>query len=163
FVESMNGADGITFDKAGNLWVAPNQADQITVLNKDGRVIAQLGAFLGIRNDGAPRGLLFPASLVIVGDDVFVTNLALPLPGATIFGDAGQYEKLRGRAFGEVDPNDRQSKKITDIEFAPTNSRGMVEYSTDIIILRPIDPNKSNHRLFYELSNRGTILSLRVV
>lgn len=83
FVESLNGADGITFDKAGNLWVAPNQADQIAVLDPTGRVIAQLGAFLGIRKDGSPRGLLFPASLVIVDDDVFVTNLALPLPGAT--------------------------------------------------------------------------------
>ncbi len=83
FVESLNGADGIAFDRAGNLWVAPNQADQIVALNENGRVIAQLGAFLGIRRDGSPRGLLFPASLVIVGDDIFVTNLALPLPGAT--------------------------------------------------------------------------------
>ncbi len=82
FAESINGADGIAFDRAGNLWVAANQADQVIALNESGRVIAQLGAFLGIRRDGSPRGLLFPASLVIVGDDLFVTNLALPLPGA---------------------------------------------------------------------------------
>jgi hypothetical protein len=42
-------------------------------------VIAKLGDFLGIRDDGSPRGLLFPASLVIVDDTIFVTNLALPL------------------------------------------------------------------------------------
>ncbi|MFL6655408.1 MAG: SMP-30/gluconolactonase/LRE family protein [Sulfurifustis sp.] len=83
FSESIDGADGIVFDAAGNLWVAANQADRIVALNPNGRVIAQLGAFLGIRNDGTPRGLLFPASVVIVGHDIFVTNIALPLgPGA---------------------------------------------------------------------------------
>ena len=49
------------------------------ILNDSGRVIAKLGDFLGIRGDGSPRGLLFPASLVIVDDKIFVTNLALPL------------------------------------------------------------------------------------
>ena len=54
---------------------------QVIALNSDGRVIAKLGAFLGIRSDGAARGLLFPASLTIVNDRIFVTNLALPLTG----------------------------------------------------------------------------------
>ena len=81
FAESINGADGIAFDNAGLLWVAANQSDTIIVLNEDGRVIAKLGEFLGIGRDGAPRGLLFPASLVINGKWVFVTNLALPLTG----------------------------------------------------------------------------------
>ncbi len=81
FAESINGADGIAFDDAGNLWIAANQADQVIALNSDGRVIAKLGAFLGIRSDGAARGLLFPASLTIVNDRIFVTNLALPLTG----------------------------------------------------------------------------------
>jgi hypothetical protein len=52
------------------------------ILNDSGRVIAKLGDFLGIESDGSPRGLLFPASLVIVDDTMFVTNLALPLTGA---------------------------------------------------------------------------------
>ena len=43
---------------------------------------AKLGDFLGIRDDGSPRGLLFPASVVIVEDKIFVTNLALPLTPA---------------------------------------------------------------------------------
>ncbi|UCD77687.1 MAG: SMP-30/gluconolactonase/LRE family protein [Desulfobacterales bacterium] len=82
FAESINGADGIALDNAGLLWVAANQADKMIVLNEDGRVIAKLGEFLGIRRDGSPRGLLFPASLVISGKWVFVTNLALPLTPA---------------------------------------------------------------------------------
>lgn len=82
FAESINGADGVAYHE-GNLVVAANQADEIVILNENGRVIAKLGDFLGIRDNGSPRGLLFPASLVIVGDKIFVTNLALPLTQAT--------------------------------------------------------------------------------
>lgn len=79
FAESINGADGLAFDERGRLWVAANQADELVALNEKGRVVAKLGDFEGIRKNGTPEGLLFPASLVILGDDIFVTNLALPL------------------------------------------------------------------------------------
>ena len=79
FAESINGADGIAFDKRGRLWVAANQNDEVVALNTKGRVIVRLGEFEGIRRDGSPKGLLFPASLVIVGDEMFVTNLAVAL------------------------------------------------------------------------------------
>jgi sugar lactone lactonase YvrE len=81
FVHSINGADGVAIDAANNLWVAANQADEIVVLDPSGRVIAKLGDFDGIDRNGAPVGLLFPASLVIVGDFVYVTNLSLDLRG----------------------------------------------------------------------------------
>lgn len=84
FAESINGADGMVSDKYGRLWIAANQADQVVVLDGEtGRTLAELGKFLGIRSDGAARGLLFPASLVIVDHKkVLVTNLALPLTGS---------------------------------------------------------------------------------
>ncbi|MFL6650451.1 MAG: alpha/beta hydrolase domain-containing protein [Sulfurifustaceae bacterium] len=91
-----------------------------------------------------------------------ITQVESPAFGGASFGDVGPYEKLIGRAFGEVDPNDPKNKDITDIALAPRNARGNVEYDTGIIILRPVDPSKGNHRLFYELSNRGVILALRV-
>jgi hypothetical protein len=90
-----------------------------------------------------------------------ITQIESPAFGGATFGEVGPYEKLVGRAFGEVDPRDPQSRVITDIDLAPRNARGMVEYDTGIIVLRPIDPTKGNHRLFYELTNRGVILSLR--
>jgi sugar lactone lactonase YvrE len=79
FAESINGADGIAFDRHGTLWVAANQADDIEGLNANGRVVAKLGGFERIRRDGSPDGLLFPASIVILGHEMYVTNLALPL------------------------------------------------------------------------------------
>ena len=82
WAESLNGADGITSYR-GWLVVVENQSDVISILDDKGRVVAKLGAFLGIRDNGSPRGLLFPASLVVVDDTIFVTNLALPLTMTT--------------------------------------------------------------------------------
>jgi sugar lactone lactonase YvrE len=74
---SINGADGLIIDKSDNIWVAANQSDEIVVLDPTGKVIAKLGDFSGIDNQGAVRGLLFPASLVFNGNFVLVTNLVL--------------------------------------------------------------------------------------
>ncbi len=82
FAESINGADGLVFDRLGRLWVAANQNDEVVALNANGRPVVRLGSFEGIGRDGAPRGLLFPASPVIVGDEMFITNLAIPLTDA---------------------------------------------------------------------------------
>ncbi len=72
-----------------------------------------------------------------------------------IFGAAGAYEKLRGKAYGEIDPTLPQNAVITDIGLAPRNIRGMVEYSMDIYLLRPLNPAAGNHKLFAEIPNRG--------
>jgi sugar lactone lactonase YvrE len=79
FAESINGADGIAFDRKGRLWVAANQGDEVVALNRNGRVVERVGSFEGIGKDGAARGLLFPASIVISRGFVYVTNLALAL------------------------------------------------------------------------------------
>ena len=82
FVNSINGADGLIIDANDNVWVAANQADEIVVVNPAGRAIAKLGDFDGIDQQGAPVGLLFPASLVMVGNFIYVTNLSLDLEHA---------------------------------------------------------------------------------
>ena len=71
------------------------------------------------------------------------------------FGPVGQYEKLRGTAYGELDPSDPRNAVITDIDLAPVSDRGMVEYSMDIFILKPIDLTAGNHRLLFDFNNRG--------
>ncbi len=79
FVNSVNGADGLIIDEDDNVWVAANQADEIVVIDPTGRVIAKLGDFGGIDDDGAAIGLLFPASLVFSNSNIYITNLALDL------------------------------------------------------------------------------------
>ena len=78
FTSSINGADGLLLDRQDNVWVCANQSDEIVVVDKTGRAIAKLGDFNGLGN-GAPRGLLFPASLVKSGDWIYITNLSLDL------------------------------------------------------------------------------------
>ena len=75
--------------------------------------------------------------------------------GGVSFGGVGQYEKLRGTAFGELDPIDRHNAIITDIELAPRNAAGKVEYSMDIFILKPVDLWRGNHRVLLDFNNRG--------
>ena len=85
FVNSINGADGLVLDSDDNLWVAANQSDEIVVVDKTGKVLAKLGDFDGLVNDGTPKGLLFPASPAFSrdGKTLYVTNLALDLRVAT--------------------------------------------------------------------------------
>src|SRR5918994_4827800 len=65
-------------------------------------------------------------------------------------GRVGPYEKLRGKAFGEVDPDDPRNAVITDLKLARRNARVKVEYSMDIFILKPIDLRKGNHKIFLD-------------
>jgi Alpha/beta hydrolase domain len=90
---------------------------------------------------------------------ITITRVESPTFEGMTFGDVGQYEKLIGRAFGEVDPNDPRNALIADIALAPRNVRGMVEYSMDVYMLRPVDRTKGNRRLFVEFTNRGNSYS----
>jgi len=78
-----------------------------------------------------------------------------PLADGAAFGAAGAYERVIGTAHGEVDPEDPANRGIVNIDKAPLNARGRVEYSTVIFILRPKDPLKGNGRILYEVNNRG--------
>ena len=68
---------------------------------------------------------------------------------------AGEYELLSGTVHYEVDPLQASSRDITDIRFAPRNERGKVEFSGPFLILRPIDPARSNGTTLFEVANRG--------
>jgi hypothetical protein len=78
-----------------------------------------------------------------------------PAWGGRNFGEIGAYERVIGKAYGEIDPQSPSNTMIQDIALAPKNARGMVEYSTDIDILRPADRSKSNGVLFFNIINRG--------
>src|SRR3954467_5918858 len=78
-----------------------------------------------------------------------------PAFGGRNFGEVGAYERVIGKAYGEVDPQLPSNAMIQDIALAPKNAKGMVEYSTDIDILRPADRSKANGVLFFNIINRG--------
>jgi Alpha/beta hydrolase domain len=71
------------------------------------------------------------------------------------FGEAGQYETLAGRVFGEIDPNDPHNTIITDIRLAPKNANGKVEYIASFFLVKPIDMSKSSRLMWHDVPNRG--------
>ena len=71
------------------------------------------------------------------------------------FGSAGPYERLIGKAYFAVDPANPANQIISDIGRAPRNENGLVEFSSDIYVLKPRDPANGNGAVLYEVSNRG--------
>ena len=112
----------------------------LPVLAAGGRLLAQ------------PRAAALPSALSNV-TRVEITRRE-PLAGGLAFGSTGSYEKLVGTAYLEVDPDDPRNALIVDLDKAPRNARGMVEYSTDLYLLKPLDLRKGNGKIF-QVNNRG--------
>jgi hypothetical protein len=78
-----------------------------------------------------------------------------PFAGGGAFGDTGAYERLLGKAHFAIDPDEAGLPDIVDLELAPRNADGLVEFAATVDIIKPVDLDKGNNRLFYEFSNRG--------
>jgi hypothetical protein len=83
-------------------------------------------------------------------------NVVEPFAEGQSFGDAGPYLRIRGVAKGELDPAAPENRVIVDLDKAPRNARGQVEYETDFFVLRPADPSRTNGVLVYDVTNRGS-------
>lgn len=81
-----------------------------------------------------------------------------PAFGGQSFGAVGPYEILIGRARAVIDPAAALNLRIVDLDKAPRNAAGLVEYSFDVHILKPVDITRGNRVLFYEFNNRGNRL-----
>src|SRR5882672_1150786 len=116
--------------------------DKIRVMFKKSLILLVLAASL------AP----WPSEARVVR---FVVEQKRPLAEGTTFGTAGAYERLDGTAYFEMDPKDPLNAIIVNLDRAPRNARGMVEFSAPFVILKPVDLAKGNHKIFYAINNRG--------
>lgn len=66
-----------------------------------------------------------------------------------------EYRILKGTFHGELDPDDAGNRDIVDLDKAPRNAQGKVEYAATFSIARPADPAKGSGVLFYDVPNRG--------
>ena len=83
------------------------------------------------------------------------------LDGAAFKGAGGTgsaYEKIEGVLHFSSDPAARPNEPIADLGLAPRNARGLVEYSADFYLLRPLDGGR--HRLLLDVPNRGRKIAL---
>lgn len=84
------------------------------------------------------------------------------LAGGKAYGNVGPYVRLRGRLTFAVEPAGLENQAITDIRLAPRDAAGRVVFAADFILLKPLDPTRSNGRLLYEAPNRGGLSLLNI-
>jgi hypothetical protein len=92
----------------------------------------------------------------------FVVTQTRPFAGGMSFGDVGQYERLDGTAYFEVDPKAPLNSVIVNLDKAPRNAQGLVEFSSPFFILKPVDMASSNHKIFFGLNNRGNKIEIEL-
>ncbi len=90
----------------------------------------------------------------------FDLTLARPLAGGRAFGDVGPYEELRGRLRFTLDPTHAANVRITDLERAPRNRDGHVEFAADVSILLPAERPRGNGRMIVDVVNRGNTVTV---
>ena len=77
------------------------------------------------------------------------------------FGEAGPYERRTGTVAFALDPADPANSNVVDLALAPTNARGLVEFTADLDMLQPVDLARGSGRLLYDVNNRGNKTVLR--
>src|SRR5262245_8986304 len=85
----------------------------------------------------------------------FDVMLRRPLAEGRPFGEFGPYEELKGRLQFAIDATHAANVRITDVERAPRNGDGRVEFAADVSILLPVDRARANGRLLVDVVNRG--------
>jgi hypothetical protein len=85
---------------------------------------------------------------------VHVTERSDVLAGKP-FGKSGPYERIVAKVHFAVDPANPANRSIADIDLAPRNAAGLVEFSADLYVLKPRDPATGNGTVLFEVSNRG--------
>jgi hypothetical protein len=80
----------------------------------------------------------------------------VPFTGASGRGSA--YERIEGVLHLTADPATPANEAVADLGLAPRGARGLVEYSADFYLLRPLDGGR--RRLLLDVPNRGRKIAL---
>jgi hypothetical protein len=111
--------------------------------------------------------LLVASTLVAVGmaavstAQARVTRIVIDSTSA-VTGQAVPYETLRGRAFGELDPNDAKNAVITDIQLGK-DADGKVRYETSFTLTKPVDMSQASGFMWHDVPNRGGSIIIAAV
>jgi hypothetical protein len=94
----------------------------------------------------------FSATILLIACTSFAAVTGIDV---TERSDDGGYERIVAKVHFAVSPQLPPDRYIADIDFAPRNAAGLVEFSADLYILRPRDASKRNGTLLVEIPNRG--------
>lgn len=107
---------------------------------------------------GAALLLLAGAALAEARVVRLVVEQRREFAGGMAFGEVGPYERLDGTVYMEVDPDDPLNAVLVNLDRAPRNARGLVEFSTTFYMLKPVEMARGNGKIFYGINNRGNKL-----
>jgi hypothetical protein len=115
--------------------------------------VAGLLAGLGLIGPFVPRASAAVARVEITGrEDLFAGKR---------FGNAGGYEKITAKIYYALDPANPHNRVIVDLDRAPRNGKGAVEFTADVMVVRPKEHARANGALLLDIPNRGGSLSWR--
>ena len=77
--------------------------------------------------------------------------------------DAGTHERVIARVHFAVDPKRPANRAIADIDAAPVNTDGLVEFSGDLLMFVAKATSRSRGTVFVEVVNRGRDQSLALM
>ncbi|MGE0222512.1 MAG: alpha/beta hydrolase domain-containing protein [Acetobacteraceae bacterium] len=89
-----------------------------------------------------------------------VAETISPVFGGAEFGTVGAYESISGTAHGALDPAHPLNAGIVNLDRAPRNAAGLVEYSSEFCLIRPRELSRGNGWLLYDVVNRGNKIAL---
>lgn len=104
--------------------------------------------------------LFLPGNL-FAGVIRFEISTREPFADGQEFGNVGAYERIVGKIHYAIDPKLPQNRAIVDLDKAPMNDAGLVEFSGDLFILAPVDLRKASGSVLYDVNNRGNKLAMR--
>jgi hypothetical protein len=101
-----------------------------------------------------PRFLLLVCLLLAAAAPARADVVRFDVTSRAPIGSSG-YEKIVGIAHFAVNPRAPGNSVIADVDKAPVNFDGKVEFSSDVYILRPLDAATSNGVALVDVLNRG--------
>ena len=124
-----------------------------------------------LRRDAAWGSVALAAAMLVaspaqarVTKIVIDTKVSPAFSGADFPTGSGRvYETLAGRVFGELDPTDSHNTIINDLQLAPRNANGKVDYMATFFLVKPIDMSKSSHLMWQDVPNRGGRITIPVL
>ena len=90
----------------------------------------------------------------------FVVERTTPYADGAAIGTHGPFERLVGTVYMVVDPEDPLNAVIVNLDKAPRNAEGLVEFSAPFVIIKPVDVTRGNRKILYGINNRGNNIEI---
>src|SRR3954469_16791400 len=87
----------------------------------------------------------------------------VPVAAGRAFGQAGAYERITGRVFFSVDVSNPRNRAIVDLDKAANLKDGKVAFSSNVVVVQPVDAKLGNGSMLLEVPNRGNARILALV